>query len=226
MTIAHRKFQCRNCNLIIVFWNCHYRTEPSAEESQTEKATSDPPVDASADIPAAAAAATGGGDKTVDPEAVWSTPELVDAILEENFKLRQQVQNHQDHIAKLQKFEKELSAVQSAHQALVRSSERKESLERSARLRLEAEWRRSQEMNGALRNQVELLSSQLTLRSGSVASLSADPASAADWQNQIARRDALIAQLVSQSTCREIKFHISTFLCSFKSFCRQGIDDQ
>lgn len=34
---------------------------------------------------------------------MWSTPELVDAILEENFKLRQQVQNHQHNIAKLQK---------------------------------------------------------------------------------------------------------------------------
>lgn len=136
-----------------------------------------------------------------DAEAVWSTPELVDAILEENFKLRQQVQNHQDHIAKLQKFEKELSAVQSAHQSLVRSSERKESLEQSARIRLEAEWRRAQELNTALRNQVELLTSQLALRSASVASLGSatESTSAADWQNQIARRDALIAQLVSQS---------------------------
>lgn len=180
------------------------RTEPAAaEESVSESATSkaaDPPAEATT-IPAAAAT---GGDKVADPEAVWSTPELVDAILEENFKLRQQVQNHQDHIAKLQKFEKELSAVQAAHQALVRSSERKESLERSARLRLEAEWRRAQEMNAALRNQVELLTSQLALRSASVASLGADSSSAADWQNQIARRDALIAQLVSQST-----FHLS-----------------
>ena len=47
---------------------------------------------------------------TDDPErpdageaATWSTPELVDAILEENFALRQQVQNHKDNIAKLQK---------------------------------------------------------------------------------------------------------------------------
>ena len=38
-----------------------------------------------------------------DKAAVWSTPELVDAILEENFALRQQVQTHKDNIAKLQK---------------------------------------------------------------------------------------------------------------------------
>lgn len=156
-----------------------------------------------------------GGEKGPDQEAVWSTPELVDAILEENFKLRQQVQNHQDHISKLQKFEQELSAVQAAHQALVRSSERKESLERSARLRLEAEWRRVQEMNTALRNQVELLSSQLALRSVSVNSLGSDSASAADWQNQIARRDALIAQLVSQSM-----YHQQSWLCHLKALSR------
>lgn len=38
-------------------------------------------------------------------EAVWSTPELVDAILEENFALRQQVHSHQDNIRKLQKVD-------------------------------------------------------------------------------------------------------------------------
>ncbi|XP_046647863.1 uncharacterized protein LOC124337889 [Daphnia pulicaria] len=190
----------------------HNKTEPAApaEElnTQTEKSQIDPPIE----IQTVPAEPTGpatiaiSGDKVMvvrqeDSEAVWSTPELVDAILEENFKLRQQVQNHQDHIAKLQKFEKELSAVQVAHQALVRSSERKESLEQSARIRLEAEWRRAQDMNAGLRNQVELLTSQLALRSASVASLgsTAESASAADWQNQIARRDALIAQLVSQN---------------------------
>lgn len=171
------------------------RTESTSEQPEPEKKLDEPNEISVPTI-------TTNGDKEIDPEAVWSTPELVDAILEENFKLRQQVQNHQDHIAKLQKFEQELSAVQAAHQALVRSSERKESLERSARLRLETEWRRSQDMNAVLRNQIELLTSQLTLRSPSVTSLSADSSSSTDWQNQISRRDALIAQLVSQSIIR------------------------
>lgn len=187
----------------------HKNESATTEEAntKTEKTPIDPSVEVAStpeDANRKAASAIAGGDMLVrrdDAEAVWSTPELVDAILEENFKLRQQVQNHQDHIAKLQKFEKELSAVQSAHQSLVRSSERKESLEQSARIRLEAEWRRAQELNTALRNQVELLTSQLALRSASVASLGSatESTSAADWQNQIARRDALIAQLVSQN---------------------------
>lgn len=138
-------------------------------------------------------------DKSSNSDAVWSTPELVDAILEENFKLRQQVQQHADNIAKLHKFEKELTAVHAAHHSLVRSSERKESLERAARLRLEAEWRRSQDVNAALRNQIELLTSQLALKSASVSSVSDSSSTSADFANQIARRDALIAQLVSQS---------------------------
>lgn len=158
---------------------------------------------------------------TDDPErpdageaATWSTPELVDAILEENFALRQQVQNHKDNIAKLQKFEEELNAVNAAHQALVRSSERKETLERSARLRLESELRRVQQVNAALRHQNDMLSaSQLALRNATsqasincVASSSGAGAgggsageSVATLQSQIARRDTLIAQLVSQN---------------------------
>ena len=65
---------------------------------------------------------------------------------------------------------------------------------------LKLRWRRVQELNGALRSQVEVLSSQLTLRNSAVAlSGSSSAAADSDWQNQIARRDALIGQLVSQS---------------------------
>lgn len=84
----------------------------------------------------------------------------------------------------------------------MRSSERKESLERSARIRL-------QEINVGLRNQVDLLSTQLALRSSTPGSMSGSvsstinsdhhPGGSIDWQAQVARRDALIAQLVSQS---------------------------
>ena len=100
------------------------------------------------------------------------------------------------------KFEEELTSVHAAHQSLMRSSERKESLERSARIRL-------QEINVGLRNQVDLLSTQLALRSSTPGSMSGSvsstinsdhhPGGSIDWQAQVARRDALIAQLVSQS---------------------------
>ena len=42
-------------------------------------------------------------DDAADAAGVWSTPELMDAILEENFALRQQVKGHEDNIAKLKK---------------------------------------------------------------------------------------------------------------------------
>ena len=41
-----------------------------------------------------------------------------------------------------------------SHEQLMRSCERKESLERAARLRLEAELRRQHDINATLRNQV------------------------------------------------------------------------
>jgi len=110
------------------------------------------------------------------------------------------------------KFEEELNAVNAAHQALVRSSERKETLERSARLRLESELRRVQQVNAALRHQIDMLSaSQLALRNAtSQASINCAASaggagageSTATLQSQIARRDTLIAQLVSQSNQR------------------------
>ena len=121
-------------------------------------------------------------------------------------------------------FEEELNAVNAAHQALVRSSERKETLERSARLRLESELRRVQQVNAALRHQNDMLSaSQLALRNATsqasincVASSSGAGAgggsageSVATLQSQIARRDTLIAQLVSQSNISIIYFNNS-----------------
>lgn len=121
-------------------------------------------------------------------------------------------------------FEEELNAVNAAHQALVRSSERKETLERSARLRLESELRRVQQVNAALRHQNDMLSaSQLALRnatsqasincvassSGACAGGGSAGESVATLQSQIARRDTLIAQLVSQSNISIIYFNNS-----------------
>jgi len=176
-----------------------------AEEKPTSAGSNNP----SGNVASAGTEPLKTADQPEKPEAgetgTWSTPELVDAILEENFALRQQVQNHKDNIAKLQKFEEELNAVNAAHQGLVRSSERKETLERSARLRLESELRRVQQVNAALRHQIDMLSaSQLVLRNAtsqaSINCVATGPGeSTATLQSQIARRDTLIAQLVSQN---------------------------
>ena len=110
-----------------------------------------------------------------------------------------------------------------AHQGLVRSSERKETLERSARLRLESELRRVQQVNAALRHQIDMLSaSQLVLRNAtsqaSINCVATGPGeSTATLQSQIARRDTLIAQLVSQSNHFQIHQHSIEFNLILKS---------
>lgn len=54
-----------------------------------------------------------------------------------------------------------MANVQWVHEELVKSCERREKLERAARTRLQSELQRYQEMNKALREEVDLLQSQL-----------------------------------------------------------------
>lgn len=74
-----------------------------------------------------------------------------------------------------------MSKVYRSHQELVESSERRERLERTARLKLQAEVRRLQEANRALRDQ-SLSSSNMV-----------------DSNQMVVKRETMIAQLISQS---------------------------
>lgn len=77
------------------------------------------------------------------------------------------------------------------HDELVQSCERRERLERTARGRLQTDCRRLQELNRALREQVELLQNQLLTAT-------------TQQQQQLAtggrtQQDLLISQLIQQS---------------------------
>lgn len=72
------------------------------------------------------------------------------------------------------------------HEELVASCERREKLERAARTRLQAEVRRLQDANRALREQAEVLSSHA--HSSQFVDVS-----------EITKREAIIAQLIAQS---------------------------
>lgn len=88
-------------------------------------------------------------------------------------------------------LEQEVTKVHRAHEDLVESCERRERLERTARAKLQAEIRRLQDTNRALREQVDAASKQLLAsRVSHNGSLDA---------SELAKRDALIAQLVAQS---------------------------
>jgi len=123
----YRHLSCIVCCLFNPFFVCYYRADPSIagipsvsskvdESGNSNKKNESFGVDPAGQYPPVpsangqqqsdaniVAAKSDNNPATVDDKGVWSTTELVDAILEENFKLRQQVQNHQHNIAKLQK---------------------------------------------------------------------------------------------------------------------------
>lgn len=77
-----------------------------------------------------------------------------------------------------------------AHEDLVASCERRERLERAARTRLQGELHRVQEANEGQRQQIEMLTAQL---------LTARASSPDHSRKEMSKREALIAQLVTQS---------------------------
>lgn len=90
------------------------------------------------------------------------------------------------------KFEIEIIKVHEAHEGLVKLSERREQLERLARHKLQAEVKRLTDLNADLKDQVDVLSTQIANR--------AIPTDNTDaLRKELNKRDVFIAQLVSQS---------------------------
>ncbi|XP_050544999.1 angiomotin-like isoform X2 [Daktulosphaira vitifoliae] len=105
---------------------------------------------------------------------------IVDCLMMENKSLKIELESCHQKVAKSYRLEQEVSKVYRSHQELVESSERRERLERTARLKLQAEVRRLQEANRSLRDQ-SLSSSNMV-----------DP-------NQMVKRETMIAQLITQN---------------------------
>jgi hypothetical protein len=95
-------------------------------------------------------------------------------------------------------LEQEVGKVHRAHEELVQASERRERLERAARSRLQGDLRRMQEVNRALHEKVELLSTQLL--TGRPQNPSDMPDMAAEnLRKELGKREIFIAQLITQS---------------------------
>ena len=100
-------------------------------------------------------------------------------------------------VSKLQ-LEQEVGKVHRAHEELVQASERRERLERAARSRLQGDLRRLQEVNRALHEKVELLSTQLL--TGRPQNQNDLPDIAAEnLRKELGKREIFIAQLITQS---------------------------
>jgi hypothetical protein len=106
---------------------------------------------------------------------------IVDCLMMENKSLKIELESCHQKVAKSYRLEQEVSKVYRSHQELVESSERRERLERTARLKLQAEVRRLQEANRSILRDQSLSSSNIV------------------DTNQMVKRENMIAQLITQN---------------------------
>lgn len=131
---------------------------------------------------------SGGEGELEEPDDAFTA--VLDALAAENHQLKRQLADACERVAKTSKLEEEVEKVRTAHEELVGSCERRERLERAARVRLQADCRRLQELNRALKQQVELLSQGVRMESDG---------SADALRKELQNREMLIAQLITQN---------------------------
>ncbi|CAG4918139.1 unnamed protein product [Colias eurytheme] len=130
-----------------------------------------------------------GGEGSVE-EADDAFTAVLDALAAENHQLKRQLADACERVAKTSKLEEEVEKVRTAHEELVGSCERRERLERAARVRLQADCRRLHELNRALKHQVELLSQGVRTDGDS---------NSEALRKELQNREMLIAQLITQN---------------------------
>lgn len=113
---------------------------------------------------------------------------MVQIVIQENSALKLELERCYNKVAKSQKLEQEIAKVHRAHEELAASCERREKLERAARLRLQSDCRRLTELNRALRDQIDLLSSRTDT-----------PPIVESMRKELTQRELLIGQLITQS---------------------------
>ncbi|XP_026492818.2 angiomotin-like protein 2 isoform X1 [Vanessa tameamea] len=137
---------------------------------------------------------SGGEGSLAEPDDAFAA--VLDALAAENHQLKRQLADACERVAKtdksflLYKLEEEVEKVRSAHEELVDSCERRERLERAARVRLQADCRRLHDLNRALKQQVELLSQGVRAEGDS---------SSEALRKELQSREMLIAQLITQN---------------------------
>ncbi|XP_045447013.1 angiomotin-like protein 2 [Melitaea cinxia] len=131
---------------------------------------------------------SGGEGSLAEPDDAFAA--VLDALAGENHALKRQLADACERVAKTDKLEEEVEKVRSAHEELVQSCERRERLERAARVRLQQDCRRLHDLNRALKQQVELLSQGVRAEGDSNSDA---------LRKELQNREMLIAQLISQN---------------------------
>ena len=119
---------------------------------------------------------------------IWPPSEMIQIVIQENSALKLELERCYNKVAKSQKLEQEIAKVHRAHEELAASCERREKLERAARLRLQNDCRRLTELNRALRDQIDLLSTRTD-----------SPPIVESMRKELTQRELLIGQLITQN---------------------------
>ncbi|XP_074672342.1 angiomotin-like protein 1 isoform X3 [Strix aluco] len=119
-------------------------------------------------LPAPAAAQTPpppGQQLTPDAFAIVErAQQMVEMLSEENHVLRQELEGYYEKADKLQKFEIEIQRISEAYEGLVKTTTKRESLDKAMRNKLEGEIRRLHDFNRDLRERLETANRQLASR--------------------------------------------------------------
>lgn len=113
---------------------------------------------------------------------------MVQILIQENSALKLELERCYKKVAKSQQLEQEITKVHRAHEELAATCERREKLERAARLRLQSDCRRLGELNRALRDQIELLSTRTE-----------SPLTIESMRKELTQKELFIGQLITQS---------------------------
>ncbi|XP_066555340.1 angiomotin-like protein 1 isoform X2 [Amia ocellicauda] len=87
--------------------------------------------------------------------------QMVEILSEENKTLRHELQGYCEKASKLQRFETEIHKISEAYESLVKSTSKRESLDKAMRNKLEGEIRRLYDFNRDLRDRLETANRQL-----------------------------------------------------------------
>ncbi|XP_029458230.1 angiomotin-like protein 1 isoform X2 [Rhinatrema bivittatum] len=90
--------------------------------------------------------------------------QMVEILSKDNRMLRQQLEGHYEKTDRLQKFEMEIQKISEAYENLVKTTTKKESLDKALRNKLEGEIRRLHDFNRDLRDRLETANRQIGCR--------------------------------------------------------------
>lgn len=114
-------------------------------------------------------------------------------LIAENSTLRAQLDLYMNKVKKLQNFELEIQKVHQSHEEMMKSSEKKEKLEKALRLKLEFQLRRFQEENRCLKEQIDSNANKSTTN------FEEQNVDLLELKKEISKRDILISRLLAQN---------------------------